>query len=366
MTPTTPNSKPPMPARNSPAASDGLEQSLRREVHAVKIGERLPSIRQLRSRYGAGQAAVERAIARLGQQGLIEVRPKSGIYRSKPPAGSVAVIYRSEAGLDEGTYYGDFVMNLIAELAKTGHLVRFHTVSENRAFATLVRHLSRMHERAVTFALKWTDVETIDAQTTDPPGFIHVLPNFVEPIDNAVTLDDRDIIRLQVEHLIERGHRRIGYLHNYREDVWSRPASQRYHAFRDLALQHGLTLGSEYMQTVGNEGQGAYAALQAMLNTDTPPTACLINGDTAVREVYRALRDTGRNPGRDFAVVSVNNRPWAKYVQPGLTSIDIPPRRGAEAVTRILQCLEAGEPTRGEVLRAELKIRASSDFALPS
>ena len=72
-----------------------FELDLRREVNAVPVGSRIPSIRELRLRYSVGQAAVERAVARLSQQGLIEVRPKSGIYRSATPAGPISVIYRS-------------------------------------------------------------------------------------------------------------------------------------------------------------------------------------------------------------------------------------------------------------------------------
>jgi len=353
-----------MPARKPAAASEGLEQSLRREVQAVKVGDRLPSIRELRARYGTGQAAVERAIARLGQQGLIEVRPKSGIYRSKPSAGPVAVIYRSEADFVDGTYYGDFVSNLISGLAKTGHSVSFYNMPDNDAFARIARHLSRTHQRAVTFALKWNDVEIINAQTSDTPGFIHVLPNFVEPIENAITLDDRQIVRLQFEHLIQRGHRRIGFLHGYNPDVWSRPASQRYHAYRDLAIEYGLPLAPNATPYIGEHATQLDEAVKAMFSDPDPPTACLLKADDLVRDAYRLIREHGRTPGKDFAVVSVNNRPWCRFVEPGLTSIDIPPHRGAEAVTRILQRIEAGETAQGEVLSAELCVRASSDFQI--
>ncbi|MBF0244931.1 MAG: winged helix-turn-helix transcriptional regulator, partial [Planctomycetes bacterium] len=43
-------------------------------------GDRLPAIKGLCSHYGAGQATVEKAIKRLEDQGLIEVRRRSGVY----------------------------------------------------------------------------------------------------------------------------------------------------------------------------------------------------------------------------------------------------------------------------------------------
>lgn len=346
------------------ALGRSFEQDLRREVSSVPVGSRIPSIRELRARYSVGQAAVERAVARLSQQGLIEVRPKSGIYRSVTPAGPITVIYRSRQEVIDtaGGYYAEFVMHLIAEMAKTGHVVRLLSTEDDQEFSTIVRRVNRNNERAITFALKWSDVETINGQAGSASNFIHVLPNFVEPIGNSVILDDREIIRLQMEHLMERGHRSIAFLHGYDESKWSRAAFRRYNAFHDFILNHRAELPDATLRAAGINGFETYDALIDLHRHGPPPTAILIAADVCVRDAYRALREVGREPGRDVAVASVNNRPWCDYVEPGLTSIDISPRRGAEAVTQLLGKLEVGEPVESQILEARLIVRASSDF----
>ncbi|MEM1026526.1 MAG: substrate-binding domain-containing protein [Planctomycetota bacterium] len=343
-----------------------FEQKLRQEVQGVPVGGRIPSIRAMRLKYAVGQAAVERAVAKLCQQGLVEVRPKSGIYRTVTTAGPISVIYRSTHLLndDKGTYYEDFVKNLISELAKAGHIVKFLATPDDQKFASIVRQLNRTHERAVTFALKWNDVETITSQAGASSSFIHVLPNFVESIENAVVLDDREIVRLQVEHLLERGHRAISFLHGYDENVWSRPAFQRYNAFRDLAIEHALDVSSLSLQQTGLNGEKTREAILEIFRQDHPPTAVILNADVCVRPAYDALYEVGREPGKDVAVVSVNNRPWCDYVRPTLTSVDISPQRGAQAVTEVLKKLDAGETVDRQVIEARLVVRASSDFDL--
>ena len=346
-----------------PESLDGrLERQLRHEVRSAAVGERIPSIRSLRNKYSVGQTAVERALSRLAQEGLLEVRPKSGVYRCAPAPSPVTLIYRRSESPESGTYYGDFVAGLIVELAKAGHPVRLHRTASDAAFGDILRHLARTRELAVTFALKRSDTELIARHQDRVPDFFHVLPNIVEPVDRSVYLDDRAIVRLQIDHLVQRGHRRVGYLHRHRDDVWSRPDAERLHAFRAAAVDHGLPLRPADVAWVGDAGEHLARGVADMMAQDDPPTALVLCGDSYVNPAYAALRAANRTPGRDVAVVSVNNRPWCDFTAPPLTSVDVSPQRGAAVLAGMLQRQKDGETVGREVLPAELRVRASSDF----
>lgn len=68
-------------------AFDRIAQDLRAAVAAAPPGSRLPSVRDLMARHRAGPVTVQRAVARLAEEGLVEPRPGHGTFvAAAPPA----------------------------------------------------------------------------------------------------------------------------------------------------------------------------------------------------------------------------------------------------------------------------------------
>jgi DNA-binding transcriptional MocR family regulator len=72
---------------NDGNADDALTQALRARAAAGAPGERLPSVRALMAEHRAGPATVQRAVARLAAEGLVEARPGRGTFVVRPRAG---------------------------------------------------------------------------------------------------------------------------------------------------------------------------------------------------------------------------------------------------------------------------------------
>jgi len=53
---------------------------------AGRTGDRLPSVRELMRRHGAGPVTVQRAVHRLARRGIVEARPGQGTFVAAPPA----------------------------------------------------------------------------------------------------------------------------------------------------------------------------------------------------------------------------------------------------------------------------------------
>lgn len=64
-------------------------EALRAEVAGLPAGDRLPSVRELMARHRVGPATVQRAVAQLAAEGLLEPRPGRGTFVAQLPAGSV-------------------------------------------------------------------------------------------------------------------------------------------------------------------------------------------------------------------------------------------------------------------------------------
>jgi DNA-binding transcriptional MocR family regulator len=67
-------------------AEDRVTQALRSATAVLHPGDRLPSVRELMARHRASPLTVQRAIARLAGEGLVEPRPGRGTFVARSPA----------------------------------------------------------------------------------------------------------------------------------------------------------------------------------------------------------------------------------------------------------------------------------------
>jgi len=173
-----------------------------------------------------------------------------------------------------------------------------------------------------------------------------------------VDVDGSAGVEQAVDHLAERGHRRIAYLGwdttsglgQDRESGWRR--AMRSHGFttRDLAVR-----GSDDILT-GKELAGR------LLDRKTPPTAFACVSDTVAIGALQACRERGLDVGRDVGVVGFDDSVGARVVTPGLTSLAQPLDLAARHTVRFLLELLKGTDAKPEqvLLRPNLVVREST------
>ncbi|MBB6429179.1 substrate-binding domain-containing protein [Algisphaera agarilytica] len=340
------------------------EQAIRKTVRSVPVGGRLPSIREFRDRFSLGQATVVRILTKLRDEGLIVVKPKSGSYRSEPHELPIYVVYRHKTKDLRGRgFYGEFISQLILGLSEHGHAVRLHAVADRDEFVDLLGNIGSTNSRILTFGIKSSDLEYTQNRDRVNYTVVHVLPDMIGQIPASVNIDDREIIRLQLQHLVEQGHTRIAYLHRYDEARWVRAEHMRWVAFHEEAVRLGVSLRPEWMRYVGHSSELIAGAVDEVLATDDRPTAIVLSGDRQGKHVYDAIKNNGLEVGKDLALVSVNGMVWCEYMDPPLSSVRVSAYEGVDLVIKILEQLEAGDDPTSETIRPELLVRASSDFS---
>jgi DNA-binding transcriptional MocR family regulator len=65
---------------NEDSSIDRLVLDLRRRVHQLQVGDRMPSSRELMAEFGVGPVTVQRAVGRLLSEGLVATRPGAGTF----------------------------------------------------------------------------------------------------------------------------------------------------------------------------------------------------------------------------------------------------------------------------------------------
>jgi DNA-binding LacI/PurR family transcriptional regulator len=132
--------------------------------------------------------------------------------------------------------------------------------------------------------------------------------------------------RAGMAHLMDQGHREIGYVGH------PSVGDPRYRAVVDMLAAAGL---NPPMILVGPREE-FYARVRALTGAYHEPTAFFCVNDTEAMVVQRALWDAGRRVPHDVSLVSGDSHWEADYTIPALTGVAIPSRQAAECSFQLL------------------------------
>ncbi|UGQ12345.1 LacI family transcriptional regulator [Yinghuangia sp. ASG 101] len=257
-------------------------------------------------------------------------------------AGRSDIVLLSVPDLPIGSSISRFVEQLAAALADHG--------------LTLVTHLAGAHGRPLpdvcasvgataVLGLGAFDADTV--QTLYRAGADVVLPTEAEDAEAM-----RPIGRLQAEHLIGRGHRRLGYaLPGHRALLPM--ARERLAGVADACAEAGLA--PPFVADTTLDVAVAAEAVAAWRREDATGV-CAFNDETAIA-VLAGMREHGLTAPGDIAVVGVDDTPAAPLVAPPLTSVAFDLREVARRRAVSLAAALAGEQ-RDVVPEGELPLEA--------
>jgi len=179
-----------------------------------------------------------------------------------------------------------------------------------------------------------------------------------ETVADAVVLDNFEAARVLTEHLLERGHRRILFLHG----AASATGRQRLEGHTAALRAHGLALEAVGVPPVADRSR---EVAQVLLSRGALPQAVVASSGLILLGLVEALRDAGLRIAQDLAVAGFDDLPWTRLVEPGITVIAQPTyEMGREAVELLVERIAAPKkPVRRVVLRGELVVRGSTAAA---
>lgn len=192
---------------------------------------------------------------------------------------------------------------------------------------------------------------------------------------DTVVIDNREVARQAVEHLVAAGHRRIALAWG---PVLPKPprtvatllaasdrdlstSGARLLGWLDAITAAGIEVDPALAMTGSQTIDGVRRFVSRHLTAPTPATAVFATETDAVLGTLAAVRDLGLRVPDDLSVVGFDDSPWATVTTPALTMVEQPVRElGRTAATRLIQRIEGHEgPPRRRALRGHLTIRRS-------
>jgi LacI family transcriptional regulator len=204
----------------------------------------------------------------------------------------------------------------------------------------------------------------------EPPAALHEVPSVLldarseDEALSSVAPDETGGARAAVAHLIEAGHRRIGYLQS---DAPIPAAKERLQAYRETLAQHGIEFDASLVVEGLDEHEGGYQAASRILERSDHPTALFCFNDRMAAGAIHKAHQLGLSVPRDLSLVGFDNEELvAPLTEPPLTTIQLPHyEMGRWAVEQLLHQI-AGEQVAPEHHRVPCPLVLRESVASPA
>jgi LacI family transcriptional regulator, galactose operon repressor len=224
-------------------------------------------------------------------------------------------------------------------------------------------HLEAMRARQVDGFISATarlDRELLDDVAAAGIPLVLVNRSLEDGSVPAVTVNDRQGIRLAVEHVAALGHTRIGHLAGPQN---TSTGHRRRLGFADAMRAVGLKAPRQQtrMSEWFTEEEGARVCAE-LLDAAPQLTAIVAANDLLAIGCYDTLEGRGLRCPEDISIVGFNDMPFVDRLRPPLSSVRVPQREiGTVAADMLLQLLADGaQPAREILLEPTLVARGST------
>ncbi|MFA9479310.1 substrate-binding domain-containing protein [Phycisphaerales bacterium AB-hyl4] len=331
---------------------------LMRQIRTHGPGQSLPSFRSISQDCKVSATTLSSVIRQFEKRGLLVVRSKQGVYtpptipaeRTRVELLDVLYVGADPQVVSHIAFRQDMLWHLGQQPSQLGYSVRFHGIHADPSGIAEIEQVAEDPECEACLVINLSSLAHLQPLQDAHVPYVAIYPESPEvPAHNCVTVDHTHIVASQLQHLLDRGHRHIGYLYKVRDHTFRRSEYFQREAFYRMALKHRLPIDDSDVQYAGLESADQIEGIHALLDKPNPPTAIICN-DAHLPELYKAAEHFNLRIGHDLSVIGANDGPEVTAVSPPATTLRIPRGQavkiGLEMLETILHSSDATTPNR--------------------
>jgi len=123
-----------------------------------------------------------------------------------------------------------------------------------------------------------------------------------------------------VEHLLDKGYRKIAFLSSGEKEVFNR---NRIRGYQEALTKYQIPIFADYIRHCQSSLEIGLTAAKEMLTGENPPDAFICSDYYLGIGVKRAVVEIGLSIPADIGLIFFDNSPVAELVQPSITTVDI-------------------------------------------
>jgi len=243
------------------------------------------------------------------------------------------------------SFFSFMIESFKKEAERNGYDITF--ISHNIGESTMT-YLEHCHYREVDgiciACINFLDPEISQLVNSELPivTIDHLLNN-----RSCIRSDNLVGIQMLVEHIYNKGHRKIAYIHGLKSAV----TDTRLGSFYRTAQALNIDVPDEYvLDCEYNDPPSVYRATKKIMSLKNPPTCILIADDYAALGAYEAAADLGLQIPRDISIAGYDGIPLMQLMKPRLTTIRQDTNRiGADAARKLVSFIENAKTAIPEI-----------------
>lgn len=296
------------------------------ELLRLAPGDPLPPVRSLMQMHQVSLARLQKVLGELHEEGLIDRRARSGNFKShRAETARVSPfvdVIAARTDPRQRPLHASILEQLSEQLSKQGQGLRLHRLSADNLQADARALAGRSDVRsAVLLSLEASLVNEVFARS--PITSVCLLPKQdPELYQRPCICTSAEVTAIQLQHLWELGHRRIGFLDRYdrQNPVWS--FLLRRETYYRLMAEQGYRVDPAWVTPAGVLEEQIIQALQQMFEAPQPPTALIVS-DVQLPATYQFMTSRGLKVASDLAIVGTDNLPESVAMHPPTTTVRI-------------------------------------------
>lgn len=191
--------------------------------------------------------------------------------------------------------------------------------------------------------------------------YVRVGPERAEGLGPRVHMDDVAAAREMTEHLIQLGHKRIGFIVG--EPRYGASQARR-EGYLEAMKAHGLSVAPSWVRQGDFTFQSGLDEAKALLALPDRPTAIFASNDDMALGCIAAIAESGLMTPGDVSVAGFDDSPSSRFSRPQLTTVRQPVAEMSSVAARLLiaqaRNSEPAERPEDILLPFELIHRAST------
>lgn len=350
-----------------------LENAIRARITSGEWtqGQRLPTYRRMAELTGVSLITVQQAIDNLVNRRILYRRQGQGTFvatqEMKPSSFRIGLFLPN---LRE-PFFSVLAQIIQTEMINEGYAVSIFSLDDG--VGSVLRAVEIMKEQHVDGIITTTSANQEVflqvmrmADSGIPVIMVDGHPEDEEGVQrfSYVETDNSGGMRLILDHLIELGHRRIGFASG---PGYTYGLKARMEAFRAIMSASVAGYNPSYLQISHlDRDEGGWDAAQKLLFLREPPTAIACSTDIIAAGVLRAARNMNIRVPDDLSLVGFDDLYLAAHLEVPLTTVRQPVEKIGKLakkllLERILNPLEA--KPEAHILQPKLVLRSSTGLA---
>ncbi|GLS90805.1 LacI family transcriptional regulator [Psychromonas marina] len=330
----------------------------------------MPTITDVCKLAGVSKATVSRVINGTGQvkestRKVVFDAMETLQYRPNSLAQALANNKSNSIGLILSTFDGNYFGSLLREATNVAHdagmqLIvtdgRNDTKLEIEAVNSLV---DRRCDVIILYSRSLSEQDFADLKARISVPIVVINRCLKDQYSNAVCFDQQFATQLAMNHLLQKGHRDIACISL---SLQSQTGQLRQQAYQQTLIEAGIEINPALLVEGDSQLGTGYQCCQKLIESGSPFSAIFACNDDMAIGAIKALHDAGIKVPEQCAVIGIDNEPLGQYIEPQLSSVELPIKAITHAAMQMALALAKGEATSTgtQEFRGKLVVRAST------